>query len=244
MAMSTPPRAILFDLDDTILRAYGQPEAAWLAVTNELAATLRPLSPASATRAITSYSARFWADPERARRWRMALTAARREVVAGAFAELVRSGAQVPSAAVADQLADRFSAYRVEQMRLYPDALPVIDEFRQRGTRLALVTNGARADQRAKIERFALAHRFDHIQIEEEHGFGKPDPQAYLHALQTLDAEPSETWMVGDNLEWDVEAPQRMGIFAVWFDGTGSGLPPGTEIRPDRTIRSLSELIA
>jgi hypothetical protein len=36
---------------------------------------------------------------------------------------------------------------------------------------LALITNGAGEPQRAKIVSFALKHRFDHIQIEGEHGF-------------------------------------------------------------------------
>jgi putative hydrolase of the HAD superfamily len=57
----------------------------------------------------------------------------------------------------------------------FPDAHNVIDALRARGTRLALVTNGASEAQRAKIDRFDLANRFDHFQIEGEHEFGKPD---------------------------------------------------------------------
>jgi putative hydrolase of the HAD superfamily len=49
--------------------------------------------------------------------------------------------------------------------------------------------------------------------------------------------------MVGDNLEWEVIAPQWLGIFAVWHDHTGRGLPKGTTARPDLIIRSLRELI-
>ena len=49
--------------------------------------------------------------------------------------------------------------------------------------------------------------------------------------------------MVGDNLEWEVVAPQRLGIYAIWHDGYGAGLPPGCPIRPDRIIRSLPELL-
>ena len=40
------PRAILFDLDDTLISAYGRPEAAWLAVTAEFAEALAPLATA------------------------------------------------------------------------------------------------------------------------------------------------------------------------------------------------------
>jgi putative hydrolase of the HAD superfamily len=49
--------------------------------------------------------------------------------------------------------------------------------------------------------------------------------------------------MVGDHLEWEVAAPQRLGIYAVWHDHLGDGLPAGTTVRPDRIIRNLSELL-
>ena len=108
---------------------------------------------------------------------------------------------------------------------------------------LALVTNGAAVDQRPKVTRFDLARRFDHIQIEGEHGFGKPEERAYRHAAACLGLTPAECWMVGDNLEWEVAAPQRLGIFSVWYDGHGNGLPVETTIRPDLTIRSLRDVV-
>jgi putative hydrolase of the HAD superfamily len=61
--------------------------------------------------------------------------------------------------------------------------------------------------------------------------------------MQALDVGPPDTWMVGDNLEWEVVAPQRLGIHAIWHDATGQGLPPGSPIRPDRIIRRLTELL-
>ena len=63
-------------------------------------------------------------------------------------------------------------------MSLFPDAHEVIDALRARGLKLALVTNGEAQLQRAKISRFDLAGRFDHVQIEGEHGFGKPEERA------------------------------------------------------------------
>ena len=128
-------------------------------------------------------------------------------------------------------------------MFVFPGAHDAIDAFRAHGVKLALVTNGAAGPQRAKVERFALTHRFDHIQIEGEHGFGKPEERAYLHAMQALGVTAPETWMVGDNLEWEVEAPQRLGIYAIWIDVHGEGLPENSGIRPDRIIRSLTELL-
>jgi putative hydrolase of the HAD superfamily len=164
-------------------------------------------------------------------------------VVVGAFAALAAAGYRVPSAAAARQLADRFSTFCEENMCLFPDAHHVIDKLKAHGVRLALITNGAAEPQRAKIVRFELEDRFDHIQIEGEHEFGKPDERAYRHALSKLGVEAAETWMVGDNLEWEVIAPQRLGIYAIWFDGTGSGLPRDMQAKPDRIVRTLSELL-
>ncbi len=237
------PRAILFDLDDTIIRAYEGGEAAWQAVAAEFALDLAPLAPSEVANAVLAFASEFWADAERHRFWRLRLTEARREIVARSLERLAGAGYPVPSDSVAGRLADRFSAYRDEQMRLFPDALEVLDLLRKRGILLGLVTNGAAAAQRAKIERFDLASRFDHIQIEGEQGFGKPDERAYRHALHRLATDARQTWMVGDNLEWEVAAPQRLGTFAIWFDGVGRGLPHGTGIRPDRIVRTLSELL-
>ncbi len=66
--------------------------------------------------------------------------------------------------------------------------------------------------QRSKINRFGLADLFDLILIEGEVGFGKPDPRVYERALESLGVAAGDTWMVGDNLEWDVAEPQRQGI--------------------------------
>jgi putative hydrolase of the HAD superfamily len=107
---------------------------------------------------------------------------------------------------------------------------------------MALVTNGTSAMQRGKIQRFGLEPCFDYILIEEEFGVGKPDERVYLHAIGQLDTHPSKSWMVGDNLEWEVATPQRLGIFSIWVDSDGAGLPETANVKPDRIIRTLSTL--
>ena len=237
------PRAVLFDLDDTIIRAYGRPEIAWQTVIGEFTEALAPLAPGAVLAAIRASADVFWAEPERHRVWRQRLREARREIVAAGFAELEKTGPAVPPRAVQERLADRFSDYRNENLSLFPDAHATLDALRDRGVRLALITNGAALHQREKIARFDLAHRFDHIQIEGEHGFGKPEERAYRHALAALGAAPREAWIVGDNLEWEVIAPQKLGLFAIWMDAYGDGLPDGHAARPDRIIRALGELL-
>jgi putative hydrolase of the HAD superfamily len=237
--MTRLPRAMLIDMDDTILSAYARPELAWNAVAGEFAGELAPLPPEQVAAAIVESGRKFWATAEPA--WRLKLTEARQKIVRGGFSALAEAGHLTSD--LVRRLADRFNAYREEQMFVFPGAHDAIDAFKERGIKLALITNGAADTQRAKIERFALAHRFDHIQIEGEHGFGKPEEKAYLHAMETLGVTAPDTWMIGDNLEWEVEAPQRLGIYAIWIDVHGQGLPAESTIKPDRIIRSLTELL-
>jgi putative hydrolase of the HAD superfamily len=239
--MTTLPRAMLIDMDDTILSAYGRPDLAWNKITAEFAGELAPLSPPQVAEAILQFARNFWATAEAA--WRLKLAEARHLTVKGGFAALAAAHGTILPNDLAIRLADRFTTYREEEMFVFPGAHDAIDALKAHGVKLALVTNGAADTQRAKVERFELAHRFDHIQIEGEHGFGKPEERAYLHAMDALGVTAPETWMVGDNLEWEVEVPQRLGIYAIWIDAHGQGLPAESTIKPDRIIRSLTELL-
>lgn len=236
------PKAILFDLDDTILPAFARPDMAWSEVVDEIMADAEPRLRAQVVKAIHVEARDFWSDRERHRVWRVRLPESRRKVTAAAFAALAQAGLALPDD-LAVRLADRFTRYAEEQIDIFHDAHDVLGALRSRGFRLALITNGAAGPQRAKVERFNLVHRFDHLQIEGEAGFGKPEEQAYLHAMEKLGVAPQDTWMVGDHLEWEVVAPQKLGIFAVWFDHRGKGLPDGGDITPDLIVTTLTQLL-
>jgi len=243
-AMPFLPHAILFDLDDTILSAFGQSADQWQRVAAEFADRLRGHEPQAFIDAIQEYSRYLWADQGRHKHWRHRIGDARRHIVESGFAALAAAGGRAaPPPEVCHAIADRFNEIHDAELRMFPGAHETLDRLKELGVKLALVTNGAAEPQRRKVVRFALEHRFDHIQIEGEHGFGKPEEQAYIHALGALRVAPEDTWMVGDNLEWEVVAPQRLGIFAIWYDGYSAGLPADSPIRPDRIVRSLPELL-
>lgn len=234
--MSSPrPRAILFDLDDTILEFDGSADRVWRSVIAEHAGSLGGLDVEQFMKAINEYREWYWGDPERHRRGRLDLPRARREVVRGTLDLL-----GLASPAAADEIAHAYSVQRELEVSPFPGAIETLNYVRAMG--MALVTNGTSAMQRGKIERFGLESCFDYILIEEEFGVGKPDERVYLHAIAQFDASPAEAWMVGDNLEWEVATPQRLGIFSIWIDGAGTGLPETANVNPDRIIRRLSAL--
>ena len=52
--MTQLPRAMLIDMDETILSAYGRPDIAWNTITAEFAGELAPLSPQQVAAAIAA----------------------------------------------------------------------------------------------------------------------------------------------------------------------------------------------
>ncbi len=236
------PRAILFDLDETLL-SFGE-RVEQIRHVVETRGDYSPLTHDQVVEAVEAAFCAHWADEARHRAWRAKpLIEARRSIAQEAFVALRRLGCRRLTDEAAMRFAEQFHAYRESQIQLFEGAHETLDALRDQGVRLALVTNGQGDVQRPKIERFDLVRRFDHIQIEGEYGFGKPEERAYRHALERLDVEAHEAWMVGDNLEWEVVAPQRLGVHAVWFDPRGAGLPEGSPASPDRIIARLRDLL-
>jgi putative hydrolase of the HAD superfamily len=230
------PKALLLDLDDTILNDSGSIEASWreACVTGSAECGIHPDVLFDQIRKTGHW---FWSDPERHRVGRLNLQVARTEVVRLALFELGIDNTEL-AAAMGRIYHDR----REESLEIFPDATDTLEWLREQGCRLALLTNGNGPPQRRKIETFGLDRFFDGIFIEGEMGFGKPDQRVYQLALEHLAVEPSETWMAGDNLDWDVAQPQRLGIYSIWIDVTGDGHTRLGTVKPDRIIRSLSEL--
>lgn len=235
--MTGLPRAVLLDLDDTILDDSGAAARCWPEACAAHHSELGTLAPAALLGTIERVRRWYWADAERHRVGRLDLDAARAEVAAMALSEL---GAHNPS--LATRIATTYGALRDREMRPFAGSIETVIWLRQSGCRLALVTNGAAAAQRRKIDRFNLSPLFDLIMIEGELGFGKPDPRVYRRALDGLGVAPADAWMIGDNLEWDVASPQTLGIYSIWIDLQGTGLPVGHDARPDRIVRGLAEL--
>src|SRR6476619_1334801 len=99
------PRAILFDLDDTLIRAYAQPEEAWRRLLHVFAAHLHAHDEAAIERvrvAVMQEAKAFWSDPAAAAQWRLTIAGARRLATRRAFDRLGYD------AELADRVADAF----------------------------------------------------------------------------------------------------------------------------------------
>jgi putative hydrolase of the HAD superfamily len=231
------PRAIFFDLDDTIIDDSANVHDAWLTVVESRSSALPGLAPADVVALVHEVREWFWSDPERHRTGRADLRAASTWIIGEA---LSRFG--IKDAALARGIAESYRDLRESARNLFPGAIEALERTRSLGIRAALLTNGDSVGQRAKLVQFDLARYFDYISIEGEFGCGKPDERVYKGALAALGCPPERTWMIGDNLEWDVAAPMRLGITGIWHDRFRTGLPEGAAVVPDRTVLGVHEI--
>lgn len=233
------PRAIFFDMDGTLLDWQAGMEESWMEACAAGCPSIGDGVTTSALyEAVREKRDWFWQHPVHRNEGRMDLDRATRIIVTEAVRAL---GVDAPDAAAA--IAADYRARRDALICLYPRALEVLDHYRARGLRLALITNGNAITQRRSVERFGLARYFDCVIIEGEFGAGKPEERVFRHALTSCGVDAAETWMVGDNLEADIATPRQLGMHTIWVDAEGAGLPPDAPATPHRTIRVIEELL-
>jgi putative hydrolase of the HAD superfamily len=232
------PDAIIFDLDDTIVDDSSAVVACWEQSLREAAVSIPGYNTEQLWTAIEQERDWYWGDPARHREGRLDLRAASTRIVEQALVSLGHEAGGIGAV-----IANRYRDLREERVTLLPNAMETLKWFHNQGVVLGMATNGSASGQRAKIERFGLTEYFERIIIEEEFGFGKPERQVYEALFESLGADPAKTWFVGDNLEFDVAAPQSFGVYGIWVDVAGRGVPAGSVVRPDRVIRGVGELI-
>ena len=230
------PRAVFFDMDDTLLNTSGGVDASWQAVCDEFSPGLGCES--TMLRAtIKSEMQRFWSDEAAVEReWRTRLEEARVHVLGLA---LTSQGLDLDRA---PQLSRRYWEENSSRMRLFDDALETLTSLRGAGFQIGLITNGPAVMQRWKIAQFALEPYFDVMVIEGEFGHGKPSPKVFEHALAAVGAGPHEAWHVGDNLYADIAGAQSAGIHAAWIHRDRLEMGDSPKAIPDRVIAHLDEL--
>ena len=146
----------------------------------------------------------------------------------------------VRDASLAAHMQRAYVSARRARETIDPEAEPALLDL-SRDHRLALLTNGAGDVQREKLARTPFARYFDVVVVSVEVGVGKPDPRFFEIALERLAVAKADATMVGDSLLRDVGGAQRAGLPAIWID---RGLVREEGPVPDAKIGRLSDLRA
>jgi putative hydrolase of the HAD superfamily len=107
---------------------------------------------------------------------------------------------------------------RAEHFELFEDALPVLDELRGHGLKLAVLSNTGR-----DLDAFVAHHgiHVDAILTSRVHGKTKPHEAIFRALLEELNVEPSAAAMVGDDPSDDIDGARAVGMRAWLVDRDG-----------------------
>jgi len=147
----------------------------------------------------------------------------------------------VDNEGLAKELGESFARHRRALQDPLPGAEDILRKLRTAGVRVGLLTNGAPDLQREKIEASGLGMFFDAAVVSGEIGIGKPEPRIFHHLLDRLGVSPAESLMVGNSLARDILGAKRAGLASCWIALEGEEEPVGL-VEPDYTILSLGEL--
>jgi putative hydrolase of the HAD superfamily len=252
-----PLRAVLLDLDDTLVHEQES-------VTRAFLATCRPvrerygIDPDALQRSVRRYARELWyASP--VYDWCKRIGMSSWEGLSSRFEgtdehlAFLRGWAPefrrqawtkglaehgIVDADLVEQLAAAYPRERGKNHVAFPDAELVVRRLKEE-YRLGLVTNGVSDIQLEKLAAVRLTVYFDAIMVSGDLGIGKPEAAIFLAALGKLEARASEAVMVGDSLERDMQGGRAVGLKTVWMNPAHAD--PGG-IRPDAVITNLNEL--
>ncbi|HET7293538.1 MAG TPA: YjjG family noncanonical pyrimidine nucleotidase [Vicinamibacteria bacterium] len=221
-----PLRAVLFDLDETLLD-FGRSQR------SALAAALRRLDlPYSAARLelYRRINDRLW---ERYRRAEIGAA----ELAVERFREYLALTGSDPRRGA--RLSRTFEGELKRRAHLHPGCRRTLRALLGR-FRLGVVTNGLTRIQHGRIRKAGLHRFFDTVVTSQACGVAKPDPRILTIALEALGVGPRDAVYVGDDPAVDQQAALAAGLAFVWVD-RGRPLPRGVRA-PRRRVTHLREV--
>jgi 2-haloacid dehalogenase len=124
----------------------------------------------------------------------------------------------------------------------HPDVPAALAALRERGNRLAALTNNPLALVRAQFRHAGLTSLFDEVLSADEVRRLKPAPEPYHHAADRLGVDIGELMLVAAH-GWDCAGARAAGARAALVRRGGAApLPAG--LPPDLVVPGLAELVA
>jgi len=118
---------------------------------------------------------------------------------------------------LANELGDKYIQRCPLKGNLFADCHSVLENLQSKYI-LHIITNGFEEVQAVKMSSSNLDDYFTKIITSEGAGVRKPNPRIFEYAFKTSGAKPSESVMIGDSLEVDCIAAEKMGMQAVFFN--------------------------
>lgn len=98
-----------------------------------------------------------------------------------------------------------------------PGAMGFVRRLAKSGVPLGILTNGPADIQRLKLQQLGAPECFAATVVSGEVGVGKPDPAVFEIVLEQLGSAATDTVMVGDSWNRDIEGAEAVGMRSIWI---------------------------
>ncbi len=179
----------------------------------------------------------LWRDKQLQTTWLLAAQGRHKDfwTVTGDALDHALAAFEIDSAELRERLMARYLT-----LPAFPEAPDALRRLKQRGLRLAILSNGTPAMLESLVKAAAIDDLFETVLSVEEVGAFKPHPKVYRLAVDRLRL-PADAICFQSSNAWDAYAASASGMKVVWcnrFDQRPERLPSA----PDRVIKSLAEL--
>ncbi|KRF03315.1 hypothetical protein ASG89_22990 [Paenibacillus sp. Soil766] len=118
----------------------------------------------------------------------------------------------------------------------------VLEQLKSHGIKLGIITNGGSFSQNRKIDALGIREYLSTIIISESVNVKKPDEKIFAIALEEINMCASDTWYIGDHPVNDILGAASAGLTPVWI----RGIHPWTEghDEPSYQIDSINQLLS
>jgi len=237
MSMKNGIRAVLFDMDETLLEHTCTFEELGHKVYAIFEDRLSPV-----TR--EEFWETFW--EKTLDLWRMMFDGVLPGAVARRYGFVNTLRTLKADESLADEMLRATDGLILESTRLFHETPAVLRTLRSEGYTVGIVTNGYTELQRLKRDQHGLWTLVDFTLVSEEAGSHKPDTRIFEAAMRHANSTAAECLFVGDMLDTDIKGARDAGMRSVLVDIGGKWkdirtAPAGVEA--DWTIKRLEELL-
>lgn len=140
---------------------------------------------------------------------------------------------------------DMYWEFFLNHIEVYPGVRETLTKIRDRGIKIAIVSDGSLSLRIRKAKAAGLLYLVDQVIASEEVIFEKPFSAIFTLALSKLHVENSQALMLGNNYKNDIRGAQLIGIRSGIFDPAEDGNVEGQDgtIKPDFIIKEYPELL-
>lgn len=117
-----------------------------------------------------------------------------------------------PSEELVIHTGQMFRAFSTHHLRLYAGAKELLQQLRERGRGVYLLSNAQRIFTEQELRYLRIDDCFDGILISSDCGVKKPDESFFRILLEKYRIEPENALMVGNDLDSDIAGAKRIGM--------------------------------